>query len=193
MKYKSYTECGLKICSDCKIAKDKSMYYSNPSKYDGIKNICIDCDNIRNKKYRENNKEKEVVRRRLKYLKYKERELIKSNEYKSNKLKNDSGYRLLVNLRSRHYQAVKNAGKDKKFRTTDLLGCTANELKKYIESQFTGEMSWENQGSYWHVDHIYPLSKIDWDNREQVKMVCHYTNLRPMIASENISKGNKII
>jgi hypothetical protein len=41
--------------------------------------------------------------------------------------------------------------------------------------------------------HIHPLSRVDWDDVEQVKKVCHYTNLRPLLTELNLSKGNKLI
>ena len=53
-------------------------------------------------------------------------------------------------------------------------------------------MSWDNIGRDWHIDHIFPLSKVNWENEEERKMACHYTNLQPMFAIENIKKGNKI-
>lgn len=189
---KSYTQDGLKVCTDCKLPKDKTEYHKNSNKYDGITNVCRLCNNIRNKVYRDRNVEKEKLRRRGKYLKNKDREIQLGNVYKKNRRKVDSAYRLLQNLRVRHYQAVKASSLNKTFRTTDLLGCTSIELKKYIESKFTNDMNWENMGTFWHIDHVYPLSKINWDNIEEVKKVCHYTNLSPMIAVDNIRKGNKI-
>ena len=57
-------------------------------------------------------------------------------------------------------------------------------------------MTWENWGNKkgeWSIDHKYPLSKVDLTDREQLLRVCHYTNLQPLWASENIMKGNKIL
>ena len=55
-------------------------------------------------------------------------------------------------------------------------------------------MSWDNYGKKgWHIDHITPLVLFDLTNREQVLMACHYTNLQPLWAKDNLSKGTKII
>jgi len=54
-------------------------------------------------------------------------------------------------------------------------------------------MSWDNwTKDGWHIDHIIPLAAFDLTDREQVKQACHYTNLRPMWAEENLSKGAKM-
>ncbi len=55
-------------------------------------------------------------------------------------------------------------------------------------------MTWDNYGLYgWHIDHIKPLASFDLTDREQFLEACHYTNLQPLWAEENLSKGNKII
>lgn len=74
-------------------------------------------------------------------------------------------------------------------RKNDLLGCDWLFLKKHLEKQFIEGMSWENHGK-WHIDHIKPLSLAK--NMEDMKKLCHYTNLQPLWATDNIKKGNKI-
>ena len=54
-------------------------------------------------------------------------------------------------------------------------------------------MSWDNHGKVWHIDHIFPLSKINWDDIEDVKKYCHFSNLQPLLIKENLKKSNKII
>jgi hypothetical protein len=51
-------------------------------------------------------------------------------------------------------------------------------------------MSWDNYGS-WHIDHIMPLSSAQ--TTEEFNKLCHYSNLQPLWAHENLSKGNRII
>lgn len=83
-------------------------------------------------------------------------------------------------------------------RTEEILGCSMEEFMVHIESQFTEGMSWENHGQcrkgdcyVWHVDHRIPLATAETE--EDIIKLCHYTNLHPMWALENIVKGNKII
>jgi len=63
-------------------------------------------------------------------------------------------------------------------------------LKKHIEKQFTKGMSWKNQGD-WHIDHIMPLASAN--TIEETIRLCHYTNLQPLWALDNLEKGAKII
>jgi hypothetical protein len=74
----------------------------------------------------------------------------------------------------------------------ELLGCSIEEFKTYLEGLFQADMSWDNYGKYWEVDHIIPLSRVDLTNVDVLKLVCHYTNLQPLTKLENIKKGNKI-
>ena len=72
------------------------------------------------------------------------------------------------------------------------LGCSINFLKQYLESLFQPGMSWDNYGrNGWHIDHKKPLSKFNLSDREDLLRACHYTNLQPLWATDNIKKGNR--
>lgn len=90
-------------------------------------------------------------------------------------------------IRRRLYMARK-AG-TKKGKTLEYLGCSWAELKLHLESLFKPGMTWDNYGQGgWHIDHIKPLCAFDLTNQEDLKIVCHYTNLQPLWQHENIAK-----
>jgi hypothetical protein len=70
----------------------------------------------------------------------------------------------------------------------EILGCTINEAIEHFEQKFQPGMSWENHGQ-WHIDHIRPLASFDLTDPEQRKQAGHYSNLQPLWAKENLSKG----
>jgi hypothetical protein len=73
------------------------------------------------------------------------------------------------------------------------LGCTISELKKHLESKFQLGMTWGNRGKEWHIDHIIPLAQFNLQDRQQFLIACHYTNLQPLWAKDNIVKGKSVL
>jgi hypothetical protein len=98
--------------------------------------------------------------------------------------------RLRASLGRRLYKAMKFRGKSPQVEA--LVGCSFLDLKDWIESQFRYGMTWGNYGFGWHVDHIQPCASFDHSNPDHVRRCWHFTNLRPMWASENIAKGDQI-
>jgi hypothetical protein len=97
----------------------------------------------------------------------------------------DPLYRLQHNMRVMGNRVVKQLSLGKKPACTEKWqGCTAEELKAYLESLFTEGMTWENYGE-WHVDHIRPICSFTAEEWEQVN---RYTNLRPLWAEDNLAK-----
>ena len=71
-----------------------------------------------------------------------------------------------------------------------LIGCTVDELRRHIESQFEPWMTWENQGREgWDVDHIIPCAKFDLTDPEQQRECFNWSNLQPLEHIANIKKG----
>jgi hypothetical protein len=102
------------------------------------------------------------------------------------------GNKASINLRSRLSKIMKDTrnGGSKAF--FDFIGCTTAELAKHLEANFTKRMTWDNYGTYWHVDHIIPVAAFDHKDNRQVRQCWHFTNLRPLEANKNLTKGAKI-
>jgi len=110
--------------------------------------------------------------------------------YCNDRYKNDTNYRLALNLRSRLYAAIKN--NQKTGSAVRDLGCSIEELKIHLESKFVEGMSWANHTTNgWHIDHIRPLIFFNLSNREELLKACHYSNLQPLWASDNVKKGGQ--
>lgn len=113
-----------------------------------------------------------------------------AKEYQRNKRKTDIVFRIKNSLRCRVKSAIIRGHKSSK--TLDLLGCPVEDVKQYLEQQFKSNMSWENYGKYWEIDHIKPCSSFNLLIEEEQKKCFHYTNLQPLTVIENRRKYNKI-
>lgn len=157
------------------------------------------------KQYRKENKERIKANKREYYKANKEKHIANSIEYRKNNKEKVNAYsrkymkthsqhnptfKLLMNMRAIATRAVKQLGLGKKpAKTQELFGCSAEELKSYIESLFLEGMTWQNHGQCgWHIDHIRPVSSF---SAEEIMQVNHYTNLQPLWALDNIKKSNK--
>ena len=152
---------------------------------------------IKQKEYREDNKEKIKINRKEyyqnnkeKFKRYRENNKEKINErmrkYKKDRKKTDPLFKLTCNLKTRTSLAFKNKNWIKNGGSEQLLGIDYERCKLHLERQFTNGMSWDNYGD-WHIDHIIPLSSATTE--VELRKLCHYTNLQPLWAYDNMSKG----
>lgn len=94
-------------------------------------------------------------------------------------------------LRSRVNRVLR--GKLKSAPTLTLLGCSLEQFKDHLESQFTHEMNWSNYGAVWHIDHKEPCSSFDLSNPADQRRCFHFSNLQPLAAKQNLSKHARIV
>ena len=197
----------VKICSKCKLEKKHQEFGNDSSRKDGKSYLCKNCLIEKSNKYREKNKDKvlksyseyrknnkdKMKISRKKYISENKEKITKYRTYYSDKRRKESNVvRISENIRRRinHVFDVKKL--NKKNKTFEILGCSIDILLNHLEKQFKEGMTWENHGMYgWHIDHIIPLSSAKTE--EDIYKLCHYTNLQPLWAQENLSKGNRII
>jgi hypothetical protein len=119
---------------------------------------------------------------------------IKINIKNVKREKKDLNFKLKNRLRNRIHSAIRyntNYENQKDQTTLTLLGVSNIEFVwKQLESKFKPGMTRENCGK-WHIDHIVPCSSFDLKCPVQQLTCFHYSNLQPLWAKENLSKGAK--
>jgi len=173
------------------------------------------------KQYRIENREQLNARRRTEKWREKNKDQIKQywinnkeeikewqKQYQKKRKQSDIMFKLKNTLRVLVVLSLK--GYTKKSRTYEMLGCSYEEFKNHIESQWEEWMDWDNHGSYngkekdgWDLDHVIPLASVNTE--EEIIKLNHYTNFQPLCSHinryvkkdlldwDNLSKGCKIL
>lgn len=138
-----------------------------------------------NRKYKSEHKE-EISEYNKKYDK-EHREEIQKRQSKQHKerRKTDPEFKLysVVTNRLRKFYPSKGIGNIK-----NLVGCSGKNLVKWLEHNFTGNMSWENHGILWHIDHVICCEFFDMQKEEDRKTCFNWKNMRPLLAKKNIGR-----
>ena len=189
----------MKICTYCKEQKDATNFYKAPKTKDKLTIFCKDCGNKKRKEYYINNRDL-IIRKQIEASKqqekrysiaYKEKRKAYSRNYFLTEYKNNDLFKLKHLCRCSVNRAFRGIKQNKNLSSLSIVGCDNWEiLKNYIESMFIEGMTWENYGpNGWHVDHIIPLFTAKTE--EDIFKLCHYTNLQPLWAEDNLKKGKK--
>lgn len=112
-----------------------------------------------------------------------------ARKYRKNRRHMDKMFSIKENMRARFRYELAKRGESKQIKANEYLGCSWVFLRDYLAQKFTDGMSWNNYGE-WHVDHIMPLASAT--TRDDLIKLCHYSNLQPLWAFDNLSKGAKI-
>jgi hypothetical protein len=199
----------LAKCKDCDKINQKNRYLKNKqyriqkSKEYKLKNKEHN-SKIDHKRYLNQRKIKLAYQKQqrinnpeyIKQYRIKNKEKIRqtSNDWQKNKYYTDTSYRLRNVLQKRIIAAIK--GNYKSASTVELLGCSIEQFKLYLEAQFWKDerVDWITYGPKgWHLDHIRPCASFDLSDPTQQKKCFHYTNLQPLWWDENIAKADKIL
>ena len=160
------------------------------------------------RKYYLSKKEDILIKRKINYLNNRESKLkyqkeyqqnnkVKRNKHLSERRKTDDLFRLITNIRNLINNSFYDMNYSKTSRTQEILGCSFEELKSYLELKFEPWMTWKNRGIYngelnngWDIDHIIPLSEAI--SVDDIVKLNHYTNLQPLCSKINrdIKKNN---
>ena len=136
------------------------------------------------------NKESHCAKTNAYYHSHKEEYNARRRVKDRERWQNDPMFRIKSNDRRKVRKLL--VGQQKAGSAVRDIGCTGEEFRAYIASLFTDEMSWDNYGSYWHLDHIYPLNAANLKDRTEFLAVSNYRNRQPMEAGANIAKQDKV-
>ena len=118
-----------------------------------------------------------------------------TSERHAQRKERDENYRIMRKLRSSIGTRIKRyTGNRKAAKCVELLGCSIEFFRGWIEAQFQNGMTWANHGLHtWHIDHRIPCAEFDLRDESQQRQCFHYTNLQPLWALDNIRKADKLI
>ncbi len=171
-----------KTCVDCKNEREKIRPLRVLTKTQ------LEIKKVLSKKYRQESPEKCALNSKKSYLKHKKKRNEWSLQYRNKRMIVDDNYALKIRVQSLVNQALRVRLISKQSRTMQIIGCSLDEFKLHIERQFLDNMTWENR-SDWHIDHIVPLASAKTE--QDVIALNHFSNLRPLWATENLAKGAK--
>lgn len=171
-----------KTCNICNDNKDIELFDKRKDSKDGYRNCCKECDRKRRRLIYNINIENEHKR-------YNERVSYFKN-YNKKRRDTDPLYKLKSQLNTMINKSLKRNGYTKNSKSLEILGCSYDEFKLYLENQFEPWMNWDNYGKWngeinygWDIDHIVPTSSGNTEN--DIIKLNHYTNLRPLCSQIN--------
>lgn len=204
----------MKICKKCNTEKSFDEMVKNKNCKDGYEPRCKLCNNQYIKNYRNifnKTKRVKVDTSKTKKLYYEaNKEKINANgkkwrdankeelkklrrTYLINKKKTDILFRLKENIKNNIRQSFSVRKFRKVSKTANILGCTYEEFKQHLESNFEPWMRWDNYGNWngipteintaWDIDHIIPLDTAK--SIEDITRLNHYSNLQPLCSYTN--------
>lgn len=204
---------GDKICTTCNIKKLLTEFPKRyKGSYDGHRNECYDCKNIRHIAYKDKNRQKFyeyhkeysktwMVNNREKSRdytkKWTQKNLEKRRKYDTAQRKNNTNYRIKKNLRGRIRSVLKNKWIKKSDKTINLVGCSIEYFVIYLETLFYVRQNGETMTMAKlstpeiELDHIIPLWKFDLTRPEEQRKAFHYSNIRPLWAEDHQEKSIK--
>ncbi len=211
----------MKRCRTCEIEKPADQFYLCKRYKDGLRSSCKGCERKHSKLWRDKNiesckaKGREYRKTHADKISTKQREWRLENSarkrqttldwrkkhpilvakmkrgWQKRRRDRDPAFKILGNLRTRLYLAAKRETTTEATRT--LLGCSPEELRRFLEAQFQPGMNWNNYNRQgWHIDHKKPCSAFDLTDVCQQRLCFHYTNLQPLWAEDNIKKGDTV-
>jgi hypothetical protein len=207
LKHKFITS---KKCYDCQIEMNKK-YKSKvhtidiPKKCEYCNELktkfktgkkCYDCDLKFAREYKEKNADKVSEKKKEWNKKNKDKIKIQRHDYVQRNKKNYAVYMayrrreiLSVQMREKYHFSINHILSKKSEKLSEKI---KDIIIKWFEFNFSNEMNWDNHGDVWHIDHVLPVSKFDFNNQSDIETCFDWKNCIPLSKTENLKKNNKI-
>lgn len=174
----------MKTCIKCKDEKDEGSFSKRTKEKDGLNPVCKVCMNVYQMCIYNKTKKNPRIKKTEEEKKERFRKWQRERKEKDPLFKFDRGIRKLI------YMSLYKNNHKKTSKTKDILGCSINDFKFYIESKWEPWMNWGNYGRYngtgefgWDLDHIIPVSSAT--TKEEIIKLNHYTNFQPLCSKYN--------
>lgn len=183
-------------CKNCKKEYDKNYTLSNKEiRYAK----CREWNKLNKEKLEEstqnwiqNNQERHKEIKKKAFKKH-----MSNPENKNKRREYDRGYVKQKRQNNVEYKIKDSVGsminyhlKEKKIESTiEYLGCSVGGYLEYLENMFLQEMSWENYGIIWEIDHKMPLSTFDLTQEENIYKAFNYQNTQPLFKTTEIAES----
>lgn len=193
-----------KKCLECNEIKSISEFSKNKRRKDGLCIYCKSCMKIRNTAWRNSNSEKVKngkKRYRKKYAEkirnynreYQKRDYVikKANQHIKKRYSEDEIFKLKMVIRSEIYSSFTRKKYIKQENTEQIIGCSIDELITHLKKTYFKNYGEEyDKSKDVHIDHIIPLATAN--SEDEVKKLCHYSNLQLLKDSDNLEKAAKL-
>jgi hypothetical protein len=174
-----------KVCRLCSKTDEEVKFHLGTSKYGiSFENRCTSCKKKMRREMYLRDRDLEILRAKTNYRNNRERYAKRIKI----RMRDDPNFAFRVALGKHNKRLYEDGIKLESF--DEILGCTIREAREHFEQKFEPGMSWQNHGE-WHIDHIRPLASFDLTDSKEREKAGHYTNLQPLWAKDNLSKGCK--
>lgn len=168
-----------KSCKKCKDSKDEDSFFTDNKAKDGLQGWCKACKSASISAYLKERRAQGLPKAQSTRL---PTEVLKVKREEA-KISRNVSRRMRYSLN----------GIRKAANWEVLVGYSLCALRKHMEERFTPDMSWDNYGTYWHVDHIRPIDSFNITDSlcPDFKECWALSNLQPLHWLDNIVKSNK--
>lgn len=108
------------------------------------------------------------------------------NQRKKELYNTDPIFKMKMQARGMLRHSFRRKGRRKDNHSPEILGCSLDFFVEHLKQTWLDKYGTEWNGQPCHIDHIIPL--ITANTEEEIKKLCHYTNLRLVTPEDNYKK-----